>query len=156
MSLTGERFCCSWSGGKDSCLAFHRAIKAQGQPARLLTMLTEEGERTRSHGLPHAVIAAQAELMGVELRVVASSWDNYEESLIGLLHEAKQDGIKAAVFGDIDIQRHRDWEEKVCAATGVRPYLPLWQRDRMSLLKEWWELGFEARIVAAKEGLVSP
>ena len=156
MSLTGEKFCCSWSGGKDSCLALYRAKKAGGRPRHLLTMLTEEGERTRSHGLPRAVIAAQAESIGVELHVAATSWDNYEQSLIGLLRGAKQNGIEHAVFGDIDIQRHRDWEEKVCAEAGVRPHLPLWQQDRMALLREWWQLGFEARIVAAKEGVVSP
>jgi diphthine-ammonia ligase len=32
--------------------------------------------------------------------------------------------------------------------------LPLWQCDRMALLEQWWDAGFEARIVVAREGVV--
>src|SRR5581483_3186030 len=52
------RFCCSWSGGKDSCLAFYRAVKSGAEPAVLLTLFTEDDERSRSHGLHRSVIAA--------------------------------------------------------------------------------------------------
>jgi diphthamide synthase (EF-2-diphthine--ammonia ligase) len=47
------------------------------------------------------------------------------------LQELK-DGFKIthAVFGDIDLQAHRDWEEKVCANAGVTAVLPLWKQDR--------------------------
>ena len=40
----------SWSGGKDSYLAFHRAARAFDVQA-LITMFTEDGTRSRSHGL---------------------------------------------------------------------------------------------------------
>src|SRR5438552_6589840 len=102
-----ERFCCSWSGGKDSCLALYRAMQAGAKPAELLTLFTEEGERSRSHGLHRTVIAAQAESLGLPLRVVATSWDDYEQSLIAMLRGVRAEGIAAAVFGDIDIDRHR-------------------------------------------------
>src|SRR5207237_5034662 len=55
---------------------------------------------------------------------------------------------------DIDIPRHRQWEEKVSEQAGLEPLLPLWQHDRMALLDEWWTAGFEARIVVARNGLV--
>jgi uncharacterized protein (TIGR00290 family) len=58
------------------------------------------------------------------------------------------------VFGDIDIPRHRQWEEDVCELAGLTAELPLWQHDRMALLEEWWAAGFEARIIVAREGLV--
>ena len=149
------RFCCSWSGGKDSCLALYRAKAAGATPTVLLTMLTEAGERSRSHGLRREVIEAQAAAVGVELRTTATSWDDYEQSFVTLLRGVEQDGIGAAVFGDIDIDRHRAWEERVCRAANLTAYLPLWQEDRLALLDEWWRLGFEARIVAVKAGVVS-
>lgn len=152
--LAGERVCCSWSGGKDSCLALHRALADGALPEVLLTMCTEGGERTRSHGLPRSVIEAQAKSLGLQLRTVASSWDNYEQSLIELLRGVKADGIEAAIFGDIDIPRHRAWEEQVCTAAGIRAFLPLWQTDRLALLEEWWQLGFEARIIAVRDGVI--
>jgi uncharacterized protein (TIGR00290 family) len=117
-------------------------------------MLTEGGERTRSHGLPRSVIEAQAKSLGLQLRTVASSWDNYEESMIGLLRGVQAGGIAAAIFGDIDIPRHRVWEEQVCEAAGLRAVLPLWQTDRLALLEDWRRLGFVARIIAVREGVV--
>ena len=152
--LAGERVCCSWSGGKDSCLALHRALADGALPEVLLTMCTEGGERTRSHGLPRSVIEAQAKSLGLQLRTIASSWDNYEQNLVELLRGVKADGIEAAIFGDIDIPRHRAWEEQVCTAAGIRAFLPLWQTDRLALLEEWWQLGFEARIIAVRDGVV--
>jgi uncharacterized protein (TIGR00290 family) len=144
----GELFVCSWSGGKDSCLAFYRAVASGAVPAYLVTMLVEEGRRTRSHGLSAAVVQAQAESLGVPLVTVASSWAEYEGRLIHVLRRLSKEGIVAGVFGDIDIESHRRWEEGVCGAAGLKAYLPLWQAPRQELLSEFLALGFEARIVA--------
>jgi uncharacterized protein (TIGR00290 family) len=117
-------------------------------------MFTEDGERSRSHGLPRAVLEAQAAAIGVPLLAAAASWDEYEAAFIGLLGRAKALGAEAAVFGDIDIPRHREWEENVCRAAELSAELPLWQNDRMALLEEFWTAGFESRIVVAREGQV--
>ena len=45
-------FVCSWSGGKDSAMAYYRAMKMGMKPKRLLTMFEEEGEISKSHALP--------------------------------------------------------------------------------------------------------
>ncbi len=146
--------CCSWSGGKDSCLALNRALAAGGKLACLVTMFTENGQRSRSHGLAREVLEAQAAAIGVPLLSAAATWDEYETEFVKLLRAAKDRGAGTAVFGDIDIPRHREWEENVCRQAGLTPALPLWQQDRMALLEEWWAAGFEARIVVAREGLV--
>jgi diphthine-ammonia ligase len=146
--------CCSWSGGKDSCLALHRALAEGGRLTCLLTMFTEDAERSRSHGLPREVLVAQAAAMGVPLLSEAATWDDYETGFVRLLGQAKALGAEAAVFGDIDIPRHREWEEKVCQTARIAALLPVWQENRWDLLKEFWAAGFEARIVVAREGLV--
>jgi len=159
--VTDLALCCSWSGGKDSCLALHRALKEGGcgllgkpRLSCLLTMFTEDGQRSRSHGLPRSVLEAQAAAIGVPLLTASATWDEYEAAFVGLLRAAKRYGATTAVFGDIDIPRHREWEENVCSQAGLAPTLPLWQHDRMTLLDEWWAAGFEARIIVAREGLV--
>jgi diphthine-ammonia ligase len=146
--------CCSWSGGKDSCLALHRALNGGGKLACLVTMFTEGGQRSRSHGLAREVLEAQAAAVGAPLVSAAAAWDEYETAFVGLLRSAKARGADTAVFGDIDIPRHRQWEESVCRQAGLTASLPLWQNERMALLDEWWAAGFEARIVVAREGLV--
>jgi len=145
---------CSWSGGKDSCLALWRTIRARAQLDCLLTMFTEDGERSRSHGLSRAVLEAQATAIGVPLLSRSASWDDYETAMVDLLCEAASCGVTAVVFGDIDIPRHRAWEEKVCQQAGIDAVLPLWQQDRLAILDEWWSAGFEARIVVARDGVV--
>src|SRR5262245_37263859 len=146
--------CCSWSGGKDSCLALHRMLAAGGKLACLVTMFTEDGQRSRSHGLAREVLEAQAAAIGAPLLSAAATWDNYEAAFIGLLRSTHVHGVGTAVFGDIDIPRHREWEENVCRQAGLSAALPLWQNERMGLLEEWWAAGFEARIVVARDRLV--
>jgi uncharacterized protein (TIGR00290 family) len=146
--------CCSWSGGKDSCLALYRSLAAGGQLTCLLTMFTEDHERSRSHGLAREVIEAQAAAIGVPLITAAATWDEYETAFVGLLRAAKAHGATTAVFGDIDIPHHREWEEGVCRQAGLAASLPIWQQDRIALLDEWWKAGFEARIIVVRDGVV--
>jgi uncharacterized protein (TIGR00290 family) len=76
-----------------------------------------------------------------------ASWDDYESTFIVALEELKDAGVQVGVFGDIDIDEHRLWEEKVCDAAGIDAYLPLWKAPRLVLLGEFLLLGFDATIV---------
>ena len=147
-------FSCSWSGGKDSCLALYHALREGGRPRLLLTMLTEGGERSRSHGLHITVIEKQAEALGIPLVTRAATWDGYEAEFISALCEFKKDGIEFGVFGDIDIDTHREWVEWVCLSASITPYLPLWEKTRRGLLQELLEAGFTATIVAVQDGVL--
>jgi uncharacterized protein (TIGR00290 family) len=137
----------SWSGGKDSCLALWRARQAGLTVQRLITALDEQGTSSRSHGIPPELIAAQAHALGAELRFYETSWKNYEEKFVAQLQAARADGITQAIFGDIDLVPHREWEEKVCAQAGIAPSLPLWDEPRRKLVDEVLTLGFKAVVV---------
>lgn len=145
------RFFCSWSGGKDSCLALHRAHAAGARPAYLLTILCEDGIRSRSHGIRRNVLEAQASSMGTPLLLGCATWSEYESVFVNALHKIRKEGIEAGVFGDIDFPPHLEWEEKVCAETKMTPYLPLWECSRLELLDEFLSLGYKAVIVTVKE-----
>jgi diphthine-ammonia ligase len=146
----GVSFVCSWSGGKDSCLALYRAMQAGGKPLFLLSMLREDGERSRSHGLLPDLLQAQASSLGIPLVTRTASWSDYEVVFIAALQELNAAGVRAGVFGDIDIDDHRLWEEKVCAAAGIGACLPLWKASRLELLDEFLDSGFEATVVVTK------
>lgn len=150
-ALPSAPFAVSWSGGKDSALALLRAQAAGGRPLALLSVLNESGTRSRSHGLRPEVLAAQAAALGLPLRTARASWASYTPAFTALLASAARDGAAEAVFGDIDLQDHRDWEEGVCAAAGLRPALPLWQEPRRALVEEGLRRGLRARIVAVRE-----
>ena len=55
------------------------------------------------------------------------------------------------MFGDIDLQAHRDWVEGVCEAAGLACHLPLWQEPRRLLLAEFLSAGGRATIVAVDQ-----
>jgi uncharacterized protein (TIGR00290 family) len=155
-SLAGKRCVVSWSGGKDSCLAMHRVARAGGRVEVLVNMRVEGGERSRSHGLRSGVIEAQARAMGLRLEGAATSWEDYETNFVRILQDLADEGIEAAVFGDIDLQAHLEWEEMVCGQAGIIPVLPLWQGGRMELVREFIDAGYETRIVALRAECLSP
>ena len=149
------RFLTSWSGGKDSALAFWRARQSGAIPVGLLNMLAENGERSRSHGLPVAVLRAQAAALGLPMAFGPADWANYESVWVEQTRILVQNlNASHVVFGDIDLQAHRDWEEQVCAQAGVQAWLPLWQASRMDLLHEMLQLGMRALIVSARADCV--
>ena len=145
-----EPFFCSWSGGKDSCLALYHAVQHGGRPQCLLTMMAEDGMKSRSHGLPKTLIQEQARSLGVPIVFRSASWENYEAVFVSALHEFREKGIEGGVFGDIDIDSHREWVKRVCALADIRPFHPLWKRERRELLAEFVDLGFKATIVVLK------
>ncbi len=147
-ALAGRRFFASWSGGKDAYLAFARAVAAGGRPAALVCMLHENGAASRGHGLPLALLEAQAAALGVPLVTRASTWDDYEAVFISVLRELRAEGVEAGVFGDIDLQEHRNWVEGVSGIAGLSCHLPLWQEERRALLGEFLASGARATVVA--------
>jgi len=148
MCLQDKKIFSSWSGGKDSCLALYKAMQSGGRAVYLLTMMTEQGQRSRSHGLHRSIIEAQAAALSLPFMVFSASWDAYEEHFVSALGELKDFGITDGIFGDIDLEPHREWVEKVCARQNMAPHLPLWQQERRTLLADFINAGFAAIIVA--------
>jgi uncharacterized protein (TIGR00290 family) len=144
----------SFSGGKDSCLALWRARQAGMDVRAVINVLEETGERNRSHGVPRSLLEAQARALDVELVAPSASWREYEARFTQALMDLKSRGFEAAVFGDIDLQAHRDWEEKVCARAGLECHLPLWHETRQDLAREVLRLGFRAIVVCTDSRLL--
>ena len=143
---------CSWSGGKDRCFALMKAKEAGYTPHVLLNVLNEHGKISRSHGIPVDILEAQARSAGLPIHLVESSWKDYETNFIqalNILREKHQ--LQNAVFGDIDLQAHRDWEEKVCTAANLTAMLPLWKQDRRELVNQMLTSGIKTMIVSCNE-----
>jgi uncharacterized protein (TIGR00290 family) len=142
-----QRALMSWSAGKDSCLAWLRARKTGLRVEHLLTMFDSARDTSKSHGLPAHLLQAQAAAMGLTLSMPRSDWKGYERVFVAELSRLRAAGFTDVVFGDIDLAPHREWEEKVCAAAGMTPHLPLWNEDRARLADEILASGIEAKVV---------
>ncbi|MGC8796391.1 diphthine--ammonia ligase [Thermodesulfovibrio sp.] len=134
----------SWSGGKDSSLAFYRARMKGIHIICLINMLSEDGNYSRSHGISSELLKIQAEAIGVPIIQKKTTWESYEEEFKKTLLWLKKEGVHAGVFGDIDIQEHKDWVEKICMETGIKAILPLWNEEKEILLGEFINSGFKA------------
>ena len=114
-------------------------------------MFDETGERSRSHAVSLEVMRAQAESLGLELIMPIASWKDYQQVFIEELVKLKSQNVEAAIFGDIDLQAHRDWEEKVCAAAQIEAVLPLWNENRLDLVNEFLAEGFRSVVICVNE-----
>lgn len=128
-------------------LALWHARSENLEPTVLLTMFDETGLRSRSHGVPRSLVESQARAMGLELLGPSAGWKDYESVFVAALRALRARGIEVAIFGDIDLEPHREWEERVCKAAGLDHCLPLWQRNRLELARESIALGFKAIVV---------
>lgn len=140
----------SWSGGKDSALATHRALAQGHQVVCLLSFVSEDGRRSRSHRVPVSALQAQAEAMGLPLLCFRTSWEKYEENFKRAVDELKREGVAGGVFGDLELEEHRQWVGRVCGEVGIEPFLPLWRAESAALVEEFLELGFKALVVATR------
>ena len=152
--MKNQPFVASWSGGKDSAMAYYRAVQSGMTPKRLLTMFQEDEEVSKSHALPLNVVQAQAKRLGVPLMIRGAGWDDYEAKFIDAMDECRDDGITHGVFGDIDLQGHLEWVQKTCAKSDIVPIHPLWQEPRRSILEELLAVGFEAVIVVVNTNMM--
>jgi len=145
---------CSWSGGKDSCFALMKMLEGDFTLSGLLNVTNETGSRSRSHGLKPEILTAQAKSLGTSIRFVSSSWQEYESNFITSLQHLKFDlTISDIVYGDIDIESHKEWEEKVSNAAGLKAHLPLWQGNRIALVEQMVDSGIKAMIVSCNKTL---
>lgn len=150
-SLNQKHFITSWSGGKDACLALHLAHQSGLKPVALFNMLNEYGDRSGSHGLSRNVIEAQAQAMGLPVLFRASGWGEYESNLKSVIAESKQSyNASSVVFGDIDLEAHRTWFERVTGESGIEACFPLWKKRRETFIHELLDSGIETMIVSIR------
>lgn len=149
--MENKKAFCSWSGGKDSCLALQRALQSGYDVKVLLTMFDETEDRSRSHAVPLKLIQAQAAALGIELVTAKASWQNYERVFVEQLKTFQKREITHGIFGDIDLQAHRDWEEKICAAAEIEAVLPLWLENRRAMVDEFLAENYQAVVVCVNE-----
>ena len=138
-----------WSGGKDSCFACYKA-KLQGYNFLSLFNFTDASSRNSlSHGLSSQIIRKQVSLLDIPLLQKAMPKQDYREEFKNVINEWKKNaGIAGIVFGDIYLQEHKDWIDKVCSELNVEPILPLWKEDTRDLINVFIKAGFKAKIVS--------
>ena len=139
----------SWSGGKDSCAAYHRARETFDFVAAI-TMFNEDGTRSRSHGLRPEILAAQVERLGLQSITQTCTWNTYDAAFDRALQTAATMGVSHVVFGDILFDEHRAWAERLSEGRGLTAVEPLWKESTTDLYRSFLASGTRARIVTVR------
>jgi len=145
----GLKVAVSWSSGKDSCFSLYRALTGGSDAQFLLNMVNRHAARSMSHGLDPQLVAAQARALEIPIIQRETTWDSYEQDFKEAIAELKRSGVEGVVFGDIDIEEHKQWVERVCSELEVVAILPLWHEEPRRLLNDFVQAGFEAIVVSA-------
>jgi uncharacterized protein (TIGR00290 family) len=140
----------SWSGGKDSCLACFKAMKQGYKIQNLLHFISRESKRSCFHGIESRLMDLQAERIGIPIiqKEVTADMKEYEKEFKEAVSEIH--GIEAMVFGDIYLDEHKDWVERVCKDLRIAPVEPLWGNPALGLVREFIKLGFRSVVVSAQ------
>jgi uncharacterized protein (TIGR00290 family) len=141
----------SWSSGKDSAWALHVLNKQHpGAVAALLTTMNEAVDRVAMHAVRHDVLAAQARMTGLPLRIVPIPHpcpnEVYESRMATAVAEAVSDGFTHVAFGDLFLEDVRRYREERLAGTGLAPIFPVWGLATARLAEEMIEMGLQARL----------
>jgi len=139
----------SWSGGKDSCAAFHRT-RGDVEFLCAITMFNGDGTRSRSHGLRPEVVAAQVERLGLHPITERCEWSNYDVAFDRALTKASRLGVTHVVFGDILFDEHKAWAERLATGRGLIAVEPLWHQSTATLYRDFLNMGARARIVTVR------
>ncbi len=147
----------SWSGGKDSCLACHKALQQGHEVVSLLNFISEEYKRCCFHGIECELMKQQAELTGIPVlqREVPADMERYEQEFKAAVNELKgKINIEGMVFGDVYLDEHREWVERVCGELDIQPVQPLWGLPAAEVVREFIDAGFKAVVVSCKADLL--
>ncbi len=116
----------------------------------LLTTVNEEAGRVAMHGVPDALLEAQADAAGLPLWRVPLPWpcsnDEYEARMSAALAQARRERIEVVAFGDLFLEDIRRYRVERMAATGIEPLFPLFGSDTAKLAREMISAGLRATL----------
>lgn len=151
-----EQALMSWSGGKDSALALYHALHDPTcDVTHLLTSVNAHHQRVSMHGVRLELLAAQAQRIGLPLTQLRlpemPSMAEYDQALLTTLTDLRRQGVRQAIYGDIFLEDLRAYREQQLARVPLRGEFPLWQRASADVLREFWDLGFQAIVVCVND-----
>lgn len=139
----------TWSGGKDSALAFYELKKKNKYIIiALLTTVTEEYKRTSMHGVREVLLEKQAASLGISIDKVYISKDcsneEYEAIMKRKLFHYKKKGVSTVVYGDIFLEDLRSYRENNLSKLEMKGLFPLWRANTSEVATDFIDLGFKA------------
>lgn len=141
----------AWSSGKDSAWALH-TVRQSGEfdVTALLTTVNRTHERVAMHAVREILLEMQAAETGLPLVKVPipslCSNEIYEQAMSVAMAQARAQGVRHIIFGDLFLEDIRVYRENKLAACGMTPIFPLWGRHTRRLAEEMLAGGLSAHL----------
>lgn len=141
----------AWSSGKDSAWALH-TVRQSGdfEIVALLTTVNRTHQRVAMHSVRESLLEMQAAAAALPLVKVPipspCSNDIYEQAMSVAMAQARAEGVRHVIFGDLFLEDVRAYREEKLAACGMTPAFPLWGRDTRQLAEEMLAGGLRAHL----------
>ena len=139
----------SWSTGKDSAWALH-CLRLRGDldVVRIFTTVNDSNRRVAMHGVRETLLDAQAEAAGLPLLKIPIPYPcpntTYEAAIQEAMRQARAEGARRVIFGDLFLEDIRRYRENQLASSGLTPAFPLWGLDTRALAREMIGAGLRA------------
>jgi uncharacterized protein (TIGR00290 family) len=150
----------SWSSGKDSTMALDMIRRDDHvDVVALLVTINAAADRVAMHAVRRALVAAQADRLGLPLHVIEipspCTNEEYELRMSEAVDMALADGIEHFVFGDLFLEDVRSYREEKLADTGISPLFPLWGRPTDALARSMIDSGVKAVVTCVDPSQLS-
>ncbi|BBJ28357.1 PAB0415 family putative ATP pyrophosphatase [Athalassotoga saccharophila] len=134
-----------FSGGKDGVYAVYLAQR-EYNVKYLITLKTTIGLSPHYENL--SAIDKMARNMNKEIRIFDMANKNFAQFIKSL-------NVSGIIGGDIYLEEHLKWIEKLAKEAGVKAIEPLWKKDSLSLVKEMINEGFAYSVIAVDKSKLS-
>ena len=149
----------NWSGGKDSALALYKVLQAdEYEVISLLTTVNGRNSRSSMHGIPVALLQAQADSIGIPLYMLEldpeGEMKGYETSMLRAVEHFKSRGVTHFIFGDIFLHDVRSYRERQLRPHGIEVVEPLWDRTPQEAMDDFLQSGLKTIVVTTMADLL--
>lgn len=133
-------------GGKDATLALYRARTAGLRVPFAFNVFEGNTGLVRFHGVPEALVRAQAEALGLDLVAGHTHPRDYPQVHRALLDELRDRGTRGLLYGNIHLADVQAWYQERSRAAGLAHREPLWGEDPAALVREFIQAGFRTTV----------
>lgn len=149
-----------WSGGKDSAHALGVLLRDDRYDVRcLVTTVHARRQESTVHGIPVALLQAQADGIGLPLRVVelaGPGLDDYAEVMQRASRELRAEGIRAVGFGDQAHSGVLQYKLDQFGPLGLEVVEPLWDLSPRECSEQFLATGIDAVVVVVDASVLGP
>jgi uncharacterized protein (TIGR00290 family) len=137
-----------WSGGKDSAHALGRLLIDDRYDVRTLVCTVHGPDRLSSvHEVPEQLLRAQAEAIGLPLRIVAladAGLGDYAGAMAEAADHWRSNDIRAVAFGDLDHSGALPHRQEVFGPAGLTVLEPLNGMTSAECMRRFLRSGIDA------------